>query len=424
MTLFLHLFEPIACNNSNGTSQFAVQIFHSLKAPIKEYYATVFLGAAELIGALTCVFLVHVTGKRPMVFASLIGCGLCFFGAATYANYLNLVPGAGADNVVANSSTANHSLMPRKLNESAFDGGEQTTKYSGEITTTPWGAETTTSVLGIDSTTDSDMYYNYDLYDNSTDISPDNHRIKRKHVRDDGNTTSDEAPAANVNKIILPIPDADKNDLLWLPLTLLIGSAYFAHIGIRLIPWMLIGEVYPVAVRSGASGMSSGIGYIFGFLSNKLFLGMVATLTLPGTFWFYSGVAFVGCIILYFTLPETENKSLIEIESFFVGSPPPQVEHHRSIGAELNRPANGFDQVTVLPPSYPCTEQEKGVGAGQQTLQIGSDNEKIDQRRPSISAVPEIIVSTPRVGSKRFMKSTNEVRRLSNANSGDDSTDL
>lgn len=417
-----------------------------MKAPIDKYYATIFLGAAELVGALTCVFLVHVTGKRPLVFASLIGCGLCFFGTATYANYLNVVPGGAVNNVVANASSVDNSMLinVRNLTDDAFysDGQEPTTEYITTTSAYDYDSETSTMFSMRDGTTTTESDYYTDDYDkliDSTEIDENDHnfnyynatdgseRVKRSHRSEyepaDNNSASEETSNVKVNKIILPIPNGDKNEILWLPLTLLIGSAYFAHTGIRLIPWMLIGEVYPVSVRSGASGMSSGIGYIFGFLSNKLFLGMVATLTLPGTFWFYSAIALTGCIILYFTLPETEGKTLIEIESFFISSPPSAVEQ-RSNGAELNRPTNGFDQVTILPPSYPLTN-----GASQQTLRIGGDtesvNEKNDERRPSaISAVPEIIVSTPRAGSKRFMKTTNEVRRLSSVNLDNDSTDL
>lgn len=338
----------------------------------------------------------------------------------------------------------------QNLTDDSFYLAEQTTVYIDEYIAT----ETSASDSGEDATTETDDtdYYEtgeldllkrydhdddtnvrYNIY-NVTDDIESTTREKRthrlEHANVDGNSSSEKVPNEIVHKIILPIPHADQNQLLWLPLTMLIGSAYFAHMGIRLIPWMLIGEVFPVSVRSGASGYSSGIGYIFGFFSNKLFLGMVATLTLPGTFWFYSGIAAIGCIILYFTLPETEGKTLIEIESYFVSSPASSVEN-RSSGAEPNRQsANGFDQVTVLPPSYPFTN-----GTCQQTLRIGDENdfgnEKNEERRSSlaldaISAVPEIIVSTPRAGSKRFMKTTNEVRRMSSVtvNSGEDSTDL
>lgn len=409
------------------------------------------MGAAELVGALSCVFLVHVTGKRPLVFASLIGCGLCFFGTATYANYLNLVPGAAVDNVVANASMLDKSMWinERNLTADTFYLAAQNTESFDDVTTTSaydFSREVTMddAIDNIEHWTSTELN-NYMYYDETNDADIDGvdvtegantapskiesttrvKRMQHPEHRNDVNSTS-EVPDTNLDKIILPIPNAEANQYLWLPLALLIGSAYFAHMGIRLIPWMLIGEVYPVSVRSSASGISSGIGYSFGFLSNKLFLGMVATMTLSGTFWFYSAVAFIGCIILYFTLPETEGKSLIEIESYFAARQPLVVET-RSNGAELNRP-NGFDQVTVLPPSYPFT-----IGSSQQTRRIGGDtlsgNEKDEERRSSIqmdaiSAIPEIIVSTPRAGSKRFMKSTNEVRRMSGVNSSDDSTDL
>lgn len=36
----------------------------------------------------------------------------------------------------------------------------------------------------------------------------------------------------------------------WLPTTLMIGAAFISNFGIRLLPWVLIGEVYPVEVRA------------------------------------------------------------------------------------------------------------------------------------------------------------------------------
>lgn len=83
---------------------------------------------------------------------------------------------------------------------------------------------------------------------------------------------------------------------------------------------ILTRQVFPAAVRSGASGISGGTGYIFGFLANKLFLSMLNTMTMPGTFWFYSAVALIGSVVLYFVLPETEGRTLMEIEQHFAGS--------------------------------------------------------------------------------------------------------
>lgn len=44
---------------------------------------------------------------------------------------------------------------------------------------------------------------------------------------------------------------------------------------------------------------------------------MVSTLTLNGTFWFYSAIASVGVLVLYFILPETEGRTLEEVQAFF-----------------------------------------------------------------------------------------------------------
>lgn len=117
----------------------------------------------------------------------------------------------------------------------------------------------------------------------------------------------------------------DSDELHWLPLTAFLFSALFAHAGFRLIPWMMIGEVFPTSVRSGAAGMAAGTGYFFGFLTNKIFLGMIAAMTLTGTFWFSSMVSFVGCVVLYFIMPETEGKSLLDIEPHFTGKSPPKI---------------------------------------------------------------------------------------------------
>ncbi|KAF7269617.1 hypothetical protein GWI33_017343 [Rhynchophorus ferrugineus] len=93
--------------------------------------------------------------------------------------------------------------------------------------------------------------------------------------------------------------ELDTENRSWLPLTFLVGAAFFSHSGIRILPWMLIGEVYYSKIRATASGFSGAMSYIFGFLSNKVFFSMIAS----------------------FTLPETEGKTLFQITEHFAGGP-------------------------------------------------------------------------------------------------------
>lgn len=47
---------------------------------------------------------------------------------------------------------------------------------------------------------------------------------------------------------------------------------------------------------------------------------MLNSMTLPGTFLFYGVVSLIGCVVLYFFLPETEGRTLREIQEHFEGS--------------------------------------------------------------------------------------------------------
>lgn len=105
----------------------------------------------------------------------------------------------------------------------------------------------------------------------------------------------------------------------WVPMTLLISGAFLAYMGLRLVPWILIGEVYPPEIRGFASGVSGSVGYIFGFASNKTFFKLLQHFTLPGVYWFYGGVGFVSVLIFYFFLPETEGYTLHEVQEHFAG---------------------------------------------------------------------------------------------------------
>ncbi|XP_023727209.1 facilitated trehalose transporter Tret1 isoform X4 [Cryptotermes secundus] len=113
---------------------------------------------------------------------------------------------------------------------------------------------------------------------------------------------------------------SSRNSYEWLPMTFLIGSAFLSHVGIRLLPWILIGEVYPSEIRGVASGASGSIGYIFGFAANKVYFYMLNSMTLPGTFWCYGAVSLVGSVFFHFFLPETEGRTLLEIQEHFEGS--------------------------------------------------------------------------------------------------------
>lgn len=288
---------------------YAVQIFHTLKAPMDKYYATLLLGVVEVIGAAICISVIHYTGKRPLALISTIGCGICFLGTATYANFLGDIKGLGVSNVVSNVSAIhldtkylNVEPLPMEHNRTIFND------FLGHHETAAWLAnDYIEDIPDMNDTL-------YDSFMNDSQLIESLVTIKTVRV----NETSSENPD---NGIFIPLSETEQeeNKYAWIPLTLLLGSALLSHSGIRLLPWILIGEVFPPRVRGTGAGLASGMGYFFGFLANKLFLSMISAMTLPGTFWLYSGISLLGALILFWILPETEGRTLLEIEDHFRG---------------------------------------------------------------------------------------------------------
>ncbi|KAH9627997.1 hypothetical protein HF086_017972 [Spodoptera exigua] len=230
LPFFLVTFTFFVGNFSGMTTlqTYAVSIFQMLRAPIDKYYATLILGVLQIVGAGTCVLLVHYTGKRPLTLFSTSGAGICCILVAIYDVYI-------------------------KTN--GFTEALQSTN----------------------------------------------------------------ATLTSINNSSTEMLEETRNPHSWIPMTLLMLLALLAHTGLRLLPWILIGEVFSAKTRSGGAGVSSAIGYLFGFLSNKLYISMVDTLSIWGTYGFYGIVCFVGVTVFYFILPETEGKKLNDIENHYAG---------------------------------------------------------------------------------------------------------
>lgn len=69
--------------------------------------------------------------------------------------------------------------------------------------------------------------------------------------------------------------------------------------------------------RGIVNGIAAALNYLFGFITKKTYYNLETALSLPGTALFYSIVCGIGLIFTYNVLPETENRSLEDIELHF-----------------------------------------------------------------------------------------------------------
>jgi len=63
--------------------------------------------------------------------------------------------------------------------------------------------------------------------------------------------------------------------------------------------------------------MSAAVFYIIAFLFTKTYLDLEHVIGMSGCFYLYGIGGFVGFVYLFVYLPETEGKSLAEIEKHF-----------------------------------------------------------------------------------------------------------
>ncbi|KAF5281412.1 hypothetical protein FQR65_LT14708 [Abscondita terminalis] len=105
----------------------------------------------------------------------------------------------------------------------------------------------------------------------------------------------------------------------FIPLCLLLFLSFSGHCGLKGLPWVMVGEVFSFETRSIGCGFSITSFYISGFLANKTFLQMIHSFTFAGVYWFHMSLGFLGLIVIYLAVPETEGKSLTEIDHHFSG---------------------------------------------------------------------------------------------------------
>ncbi len=95
--------------------------------------------------------------------------------------------------------------------------------------------------------------------------------------------------------------------------------AYVAFFAISLGPvfWTMNSELYPLRIRGRASGIGAMTNWLFNLIVTVSFLTMLNALGSADTFWLYAIMCGVCLIFAIFFVPETKDRTLEEIESYF-----------------------------------------------------------------------------------------------------------
>jgi len=109
----------------------------------------------------------------------------------------------------------------------------------------------------------------------------------------------------------------DMSSLDWLPLACVIVYMVAAPLGLCSIPFMYIAELYPAEMRSLLGGLTIALSNLELFLVVKTFPMLESVIGDHGVFWVYAGACFLAIVFTLSYIPETKDKSLLQVESKF-----------------------------------------------------------------------------------------------------------
>ncbi|CAH0693826.1 unnamed protein product [Chilo suppressalis] len=105
----------------------------------------------------------------------------------------------------------------------------------------------------------------------------------------------------------------------WIPVASIFIFTISCTLGYLIVPWVMIGEVYPTQVRGIVGGLTTCAAHLSVFSVVKTFPLLKHLLNDYGTFALYGTMSIAGTVFYYFFLPETKGRTLQEIEDYFCG---------------------------------------------------------------------------------------------------------
>lgn len=112
---------------------------------------------------------------------------------------------------------------------------------------------------------------------------------------------------------------ASTGSLSWLALASLIGYIVAFSLGWGPVPMLFMSEVLPARARGTASGAATLVNWGLAFFVTKFFSSMQEAAGLDGSFWLFGIACLFAVLFVFRQVPETNGRSLEEIEQFFAG---------------------------------------------------------------------------------------------------------
>ncbi len=100
----------------------------------------------------------------------------------------------------------------------------------------------------------------------------------------------------------------------WVALVALIVYIASFAVGLGPVFWLMISEIFPLAMRGTAMAVCSLFNWVANFFVSYYFLQLIDAIGKTWTFWMYAGLAVLGIVFFAAKVPETKDRTLEDIE--------------------------------------------------------------------------------------------------------------
>ncbi|KAH8407712.1 hypothetical protein KR222_011196 [Zaprionus bogoriensis] len=103
----------------------------------------------------------------------------------------------------------------------------------------------------------------------------------------------------------------------YLPAIAIVSFIILSTLGLYTLPFFMISELFPQKVRGPASGLTVAVGMFFAFVCIKMYPDIKSYIGTSSCFVLFGIISFLAAVFIYWALPETRRRTLLEIEEQF-----------------------------------------------------------------------------------------------------------
>lgn len=93
----------------------------------------------------------------------------------------------------------------------------------------------------------------------------------------------------------------------------------FASLGLLIIPWTCVAELFPTKYKAKYGGLTVALAYVLMSVVLKIFPFMLESLSISIIFFIFGTASLVCGVFIHYYLPETHRRTFTEIENYFLG---------------------------------------------------------------------------------------------------------